>query len=99
MNLLLYASESEVRYIDYQPRFCIGLKAVDLYKLTYIRNRLLDYSGVILFGSCGLLKEYYVDACMVCDYPADCWGCEYRVKYNEFIIPQHLCGHLIVAPA
>ena len=88
MNLLLYANESEVRYIDYQPRYCIGLKAVDLYKLTYIRNRLLDYSGVILFGSCGLLNDYYQEMCgTICDYPENCHECKYRVKLDEFVIP------------
>ena len=88
MNLLLYANESEVRYIDYQPRFCIGLKAVDLPKLTFIRNRLLDYSGVILFGSCGLLKPFYDEYCYICDDPEDCDGCENKVRMDRFVVPE-----------
>jgi len=54
--LLLYASPAEVKYVDYEPKFCIGVGA------TNIPSGLIG-SGrdLILFGSCGLLGVHPYD--------------------------------------
>ena len=54
--ILLYANELEVQFIDYKPKFYIGLGAyliTDFFKYSY--PHLLP-QGIILFGSCGLLS-------------------------------------------
>jgi hypothetical protein len=56
MILLLYADNSEVKQMDYKYMWCIGLGAK---RLPMFEESIKDFAGVVLFGSCGLLKEYY----------------------------------------
>ena len=53
--ILLYASEDEVKYIDYEPKICIGVKAVDLGLLLEVTFK---YDSVILFGCSGLTGSH-----------------------------------------
>jgi hypothetical protein len=89
MILLLYANIDEVKYIDYEPRIMLGLRATDFPP----DNFMSGYSGVVLFGSCGLLKEYYDEyGCYYCDEPDHCNECDYKVKYDRFIVPEKWVG-------
>ena len=48
--ILLYANESEVRYVTYEPKYCIGYRAEDLDKHIDIIGQADE---VILFGCSG----------------------------------------------
>ena len=49
--ILLYANEFEVKYVDYEPKYCIGLGAVylNIGDLEWLKNA----DSVILFGCSG----------------------------------------------
>ena len=51
--LVLYATPDEVRYIDYEPKFCIGVRAVNVPSGLMGTGR-----DLVLFGSCGLIGKH-----------------------------------------
>lgn len=49
--ILLYADSHEVKYVDYEPKICIGVKAEKLNSIVRMRIKLHD--RVVLFGCSG----------------------------------------------
>ena len=52
--ILLYANEHEVRHVDYEPSYNIGLKCRHLW---FFESVIKDSDGVILFGCSGWRGE------------------------------------------
>jgi len=60
--ILLYANPIEVRYVDYEPKYCIGINA-GLLKSFFLYDY-VKYSGrpeIILFGMAGGSRNMEVD--------------------------------------
>lgn len=49
--ILLYASSYEAKYVDYEPKYCVGVGN----QLAGLHAFLMGYGSVILFGSSGLI--------------------------------------------
>jgi len=84
--ILLYASPHEIKYVDYKPKYCIGVGGQEMFNSTFNFNNLfINFrqlismtDRVILFGSSGLTNRY---DCCITDWDLHKW------KYDEFIIP------------
>ena len=79
--ILLYANQHEVKYVDYSPKVCIGVGTEKLNSI--VRMRIKLHNRVILFGSSGLVQDYY---CCVTDWD------KHKVSYDKFIIPDNWNG-------
>ncbi len=58
--ILLYADPVEVKYVDYEYKFCVGIcakKIKDYHKGNFLKITLRNADKAILFGTCGRLDS------------------------------------------